>query len=158
MYAYNFAYPEQLWRNFNILAPLHNLLKKLPKLLTLFDFYDLQSTKILLLPSKYQMIMVPSNHSFFQYCDSNIRLFSIAPCNVITLNPLCILFGRIFFMASFLKLLLFELLLLKAIAIRLPLLFAKAFKSVNERQLAITIWEAIQKRSHEPIYKTHTKF
>ena len=23
---------------------------------------------------------------------------------------------------------------------------------------AITIWEAIQKRSHEPIYKTHTKF
>ena len=22
---------------------------------------------------------------------------------------------------------------------------------------AITIWEAIQKRSHEPIYKTHTK-
>ena len=22
---------------------------------------------------------------------------------------------------------------------------------------AITIWEAIQKKSHEPIYKTHTK-
>ena len=23
---------------------------------------------------------------------------------------------------------------------------------------AITIWEAIQKKSHEPIYKTHIKF
>ena len=34
-----------------------------------------------------------SNHSNFQYCDSNIELFSIAPCKAITLNPLCILFG-----------------------------------------------------------------
>ena len=25
-------------------------------------------------------------------------------------------------------------------------------------RIAITIWEAIQKKSHEPIYKTHTKF
>ena len=33
--------------------------------------------------------------------------------------------------------------------------FANAFKSVKERQLHI--WEAIQKRSYEPIYKTHTK-
>jgi hypothetical protein len=37
--------------------------------------------------------MLPSNYSFFQYCDSNFGLFSIAPCKVITLNPLCILFG-----------------------------------------------------------------
>ena len=51
-----------------------------------------QSVKILLLPPKYEIIMVPSNHSFFKYCDSNIGLFSIAPCKVITLNPLCILF------------------------------------------------------------------
>ena len=29
----------------------------------------------------------------FQYCDSNIGLYSIAPSKVITLNPLCILFG-----------------------------------------------------------------
>ena len=36
--------------------------------------------------------MVPSNHSNFQYCDSNIGLFSIAPSKVITLNPLCIFF------------------------------------------------------------------
>ena len=32
--------------------------------------------------------MVPSNHSFFQYCDSNIGLFYIAPCKVSTLYPL----------------------------------------------------------------------
>ena len=37
--------------------------------------------------------MVPLNHSNFQYCDSNIGLFSIAHCKFITLNPLCILFG-----------------------------------------------------------------
>ena len=43
--------------------------------------------------------------------------------------------------------------LLMAIAIRLPLLFPHAFRSVKEQQL----YEAIQKRSHEPIYKTHTK-
>ena len=30
--------------------------------------------------------MVPFNHSNFQYCDSNIGLFSIALCKVITLN------------------------------------------------------------------------
>ena len=53
----------------------------------------IQSAKIFLLPPKYQMIMVPSNHSFFQYCDSNIWLFSFAPCKVITLDPLSILFG-----------------------------------------------------------------
>ena len=44
--------------------------------------------EILLLPPKYEIIMVPSNHSVFQYCGSNIGLFYIAPCNVITLNPL----------------------------------------------------------------------
>ena len=58
--------------------------------------------EILLLPPKYEIIMVLSNHSFF----------SIAPCKVITLNPLCILFGGInslllFLMALFLKLSLF---------------------------------------------------
>ena len=33
----------------------------------------------IILPPKYEIIMVPSNHSNFQYCDSNIGLFSIAP-------------------------------------------------------------------------------
>ena len=42
--------------------------------------------------------------------------------------------------------------LLKAIAICVLLLFAVA---IVER--AITVKEAIQKRSHEPIYKTNTK-
>ena len=41
-----------------------------------------------MLPAKYEIIMVPSNHSNFQYCDTNIGLFSIDPCKVITLNPL----------------------------------------------------------------------
>ena len=54
-----------------------------------------QSAKILLLPRppKYEIIIVPSIHSNFQYCDSNIGLFSIAHCKVVTLNPLCSLFG-----------------------------------------------------------------
>ena len=76
------------------------------------DVYYLQSTKILLLPPKYEIIMVPSYHSFFQYCDSNIGLFSIAPCKVITLYPLCILLCiryLLFFMALSLKLSLFKL-------------------------------------------------
>ena len=51
------------------------------------DLILLQSTKILLLPSKYEITMLPSNHSFFQYCDSNIGLFSIAPCKRINFNP-----------------------------------------------------------------------
>ena len=74
------------------------------------------------------MIMLPSNHSNFQYCFSNTGLFSIAPCKVNTLNPLCILFGII-------SLLLFDrsVSLLKAIAKTLPLLFANAFKNVKER-------------------------
>ena len=37
--------------------------------------------------------MVPSNHSNFQYCESNIGLSSIASCKVINFNPLCNLFG-----------------------------------------------------------------
>ena len=60
-----------------------------------FNRIQIQSAKILLLPLKYEIIMFPSNHLFFQYCDSNFGLFSFAPCKVITLNPLCILFGII---------------------------------------------------------------
>ena len=37
-------------------------------------------------------ILVPSKCAFLKYCDSNISLFIFAPCKVITLNPLCILF------------------------------------------------------------------
>ena len=110
------------------------------------NFIIIQSAKILLLPPKYELIMLPSNHSFFQYCDSNIGLFYIAPCKVINFNPFCILF-------AISSLLLFWWLflsyrssnyrdsdscrsfsLLKAIAKRLQLLFANAFKSVNGEQ------------------------
>ena len=114
---------------------------------------NVQLVKILLLPSKYEIIMVPSNHSNFQYCDSNIGLFSIAPCRVITLNPLCILFGNtsllLFWWLPFLSYHSFN--SLKAIAIRLTLLFAmplRAWKSNNYCWKSNTIWEAIQKRSH----------
>jgi hypothetical protein len=62
----------------------------------------IQSAKILLLPQKYEIIIVPSNFSFFQYSD------------------------------------------------RLPLLFAKSFKSNN-------YMGSNTERSDEPIYKTHTK-
>ena len=73
-------------------------------------------------------IMVPSNHSFFQYCYRNIGLFLIAPCKVITLNTLCTLFGIsscFFFMAIFLKLLLFQ-----GDSEKITV-FANAFKSDN---------------------------
>ena len=53
---------------------------------------------------------------------------------------------------------------MKAIAICVLLLFANAFKRKRATTIvvaivgrAITIWEAIQKRSHEPIHKTYTK-
>ena len=78
-------------------------------------FQYLQSAKILLLPPKYGIIMVPSNHSNFQYCDRNIGLFSIAPCKVIThyplrnVHPFLHQFFASFFMASFLKLSHFQL-------------------------------------------------
>ena len=64
--------------------------------------------KILLLPPKYEIIMLPSHYSFFQYWDSNIRLFSIAPCKVITLNPFWYQFFASFLMALSLKLSLFQ--------------------------------------------------
>ena len=124
----------------------------------------IQSAKILLLPPKYEIIMLPFKYSFFQYCDSNIRLFSIAPCKVITLNPFKILFdiSALLLFDGSISLSVYHcdsdscrsFSLLKAIAKRLPLLFAKAIAIVGR---AITIWEAIQKRSHKPIYKTNTK-
>ena len=67
--------------------------------------------------------------------NSNIGLLFIAPCKVIILILFASFFVSVlcFFFYSFLKLS-----LLKAIAIRLPLLFANAFKSVKERQLLLS--------------------
>ena len=70
-----------------------NIFNWTPLLLVNGIFNYIRSAIILLLPPKYEIIMVPSNRSSFQYCDSNIGLFSIAPCKVVTLDPLCILFG-----------------------------------------------------------------
>ena len=42
--------------------------------------YFLQLAKILLVPPKYEIIMVLSKYLFLQYCDSNIGLFFNAPC------------------------------------------------------------------------------
>ena len=47
----------------------------------------IQSAKILLLSPKYEIIIVPSNHSNFAILD-----FSLLPLKVITLNPLCFFF------------------------------------------------------------------
>ena len=88
---------------------------------------------------------IPNNYgaiqSFFQYCDSNIGLFFIAFCKVITPNPLCILFGISSFDGSLSKdvallTIAIAIVVLKAIAKRLPLLFANAFKTAKERQLS----------------------
>ena len=49
---------------------------------------EIQSAKLLLVQLKYEIIMVPSNHS----C-SNIGFFSNAPCKVITLNILCFIYA-----------------------------------------------------------------
>ena len=102
--------------------------------------------------------MLPSNHSLFQYCDSNIGLFSIATCKVITLNPFCILLVSVlcfFFDASLSKVIALPTI---AIAIIVALSRKRATTiAVAIVGRAITIWEAIQKRSHEPNYKTHTK-
>ena len=55
---------------------------------------QVQSAKILLLPSKCKIIFSTLHKwSFFQYCDSNIGLFFIAPCKVFTLTLLYIFFG-----------------------------------------------------------------
>ena len=102
-----------------------------------------KSTKILLLPSKYEIIIVPSNHLFFQYCDSNIGLFSIAP-------HLVIISFLDWFMASFLYFFPYSyrssnncnsnscrsFTLLKALAQSNGNLIAIAFKSEKERQLS----------------------
>jgi hypothetical protein len=47
---------------------------------------SVQSAKILLLPSKYEIILLPFKNG--NVCDSNIGLFSIAPHLVIALQTL----------------------------------------------------------------------
>ena len=84
-------------------------------------------------------------NSNFQYCDSNIGLFFIAPCKVITFNTLCMIFVtvlRFFFDGSLSKVSVLptcrSFSLLKAIAKRLPLLFTNTLKFVKERHLLLS--------------------
>ena len=103
---------------------------------------------IIAIPSKYEIIMVLFNQSFFQYCDSSIGPFYIAPGKVITLSLFWYQFFDSFLIALSLKLLLFQLLrcdscrsfsLLKVIAKRVLLLFAYALKRVKEQQLLLLL-------------------
>ena len=52
-----------------------------------------QPTKILLVPSKCEINNGALDFFSFQYCDSNISLFSNAPCKDIALNIFNLLFG-----------------------------------------------------------------
>ena len=122
----------------------------------------LQSTKILLLPSKCEIIFITlQKWKFFQYCDSNIGLFFIAPHLVIALptlrqQKLSLLISLYEFcrlvMASFLYCFPYSyrssnycdsnscrsFTLLQALAKSNSNLFAIAFKSEKERQLSLS--------------------
>ena len=49
--------------------------------------------KIILVTPKCKINMWLSNNLFFQYCNSNIGLFCIAPCKVIAFDSLWLIFG-----------------------------------------------------------------
>ena len=79
--------------------------------------------------------MVLSNYKFFQYCDSNIGLFSNTPCKAIALKFLLHFWYQLFaFFLNSLKLLLFL-----------------SFRGDSEKIIAL------HKKSNEPIYKTDIK-
>ena len=82
---------------------------------------------------------------------SNIGLFSIAPCKVITLNPLCILFcisSLLFFDGPLSKV------HFKGDSAKRKRVTTIAIAIVGR---AITIWEAIQKRILQNSYKNLSK-
>ena len=107
--------------------------------------YIVQLTKILLLPPKYEIIMLPSNHKFFHIAIAilDFSLLLLVKLSLLILfasflvSVLCFYIDR-----SSLKLSLCDscrsFLLLKAISKRLPLLFANASKNVKERQLLLS--------------------
>ena len=107
-------------------------LLKLSRQLELLQGVFVQSVKILLLPPKYEIIMVPSNNSFFQYCYRNIGLISIASCKVITLISLRIIFG----ISSFFYGSLSKVIALKTIAIVRA--FTRSIRTVGENIIATT--------------------
>ena len=54
--------------------------------------YLSMSTKILLVHSNWKINKVLRNYYFYWYCNSNIGLYSIASCKVITLNLIFLIF------------------------------------------------------------------
>ena len=91
MYCYIFIFPNMIlsWQRFK---------QQLSFFYFTLHFYilcsiSIQSAKILFVPPKYEIIVVPSNYSFFQYCDSNIGQIYIAPCKVIAFNLFCFIYG-----------------------------------------------------------------
>ena len=66
-------------------------------LLSLYFLY-LQSAKILLVHPKDEIIQVLTIFSFSQFCDSNLGLFSIAPCNLLGLFLVLVLCFFSFFL------------------------------------------------------------
>ena len=104
---------------------------------------EIQSAKILLLPPKYEKIMF----LLISLCESNIGLFSVAPCIVIAFN----LFSIIFCISSLLLFWLLSLYItLPTIVISIVVAFSHYFSLSPARKR--NIWGAIQKRSHE-MYK-----
>ena len=121
---------------------------------------QIQCTKILLVPSKFDLIMLITNYLVLQYCYSNIELFLIAPCNVIAINLLCLIFCLISLLVSFFSLPTFT------IAIVDALLTLK----VDSGNFSVTIllspsraketnnfMGSKREKNNEPIYKTDTK-
>ena len=110
--------------------------------------YNLQSVKILLVPPKCEIIVHFSNINLIFICFTfgikSLLLFMIALPKVIALRNSCC-----------------SLLLFEAIVKRLTLLMLSpkiaTTIAVAIVGRAITIWEAMQKISHEPIYRTDTK-
>ena len=84
--------------------------------------FSVQSAKILFVTQKYEIVMILSNFSLFQYCDSLIVLFTIAPSTVIVLDILCFIFCICLpFLFLYLLLLLFQLSLSRQLLLFLDL-------------------------------------
>ena len=83
-------------------------------------------------------------------CESNIGLFSVAPCIVIAFRLLSIIFGISSLLLFFIALSLY--ITLPTIVISIVVAFSHYFSLSPSRTRKRNIWGAIQKRSHE-MYK-----
>ena len=107
--------------------------------ITFVSYYLLNTVmaKILLVPHKCKIIMMLSNHSFFQYCYRNIGFLSVTSYKFIAFNLLCLNFAIIYLLLCFISLFIVMALptIARAIVIalissyRFPLLYSIAFNS-----------------------------